>query len=116
MPNKRPVEAGEFQGSAFGGGAYTTGRRGGRGRAPPPPTSAPPGKLNIKDYTNVSNALGRLQVRVFWMRSYLITDFFPHFFLTMSVTIAAWFVFPSQSLHGSYMQGFSVFLTNEVKL
>jgi len=56
LPNKRTAAA------EHSGGAYTTGRRGGSGRVPPPP-SAPPGKLNIKEYTNVSAALSRLQVK-----------------------------------------------------
>ncbi|XP_023343065.1 rho GTPase-activating protein 190 isoform X14 [Eurytemora carolleeae] len=59
LPNKRPDSADAWQ-TGFGGGAYTTGRRG-RSRAPLP--ALPPGKINLSDYNHVSAALGRLQVK-----------------------------------------------------
>ena len=61
LPNKRPDSADAWQ-TGFGGGAYTTGRRG-RSRAPLP--ALPPGKINLSDYNHVSAALGRLQVCFF---------------------------------------------------
>ena len=61
LPNKRPESADVWQ-TGYGGGAYTTGRRG-RSRAPLP--ALPPGKINLSDYNHVSAALGRLQVCLF---------------------------------------------------